>query len=97
MNELLSKIKSFLDILGDDRNNDIQQIIEDGLSDMNRVGILTIGEDGTFINLDDPQIVGCVKLFARYMVNYGGEAERYQKAYRQKRDALSIHEGYYEE
>ena len=32
-----------------------------------------------------------------HKVNYGGEAERYQKAYRQKRDALSIHEGYYEE
>ena len=95
MNELLKTIKSFLDILGDDRDDDIKQIIEDGLSDMNRVGILTIDGDGNFINLDDPQIIGCVKLFARYQVNYGGEAARYQNAYRQKRDALSLHEGYY--
>ena len=99
MEDLLELIKSFLDILGDDRDDDIQQIIEDGLNDMARVGILTVDETGSYsaAMLADPQIIGCVQLYARYMVNYGGEADRYLKNYTHKRDALSMHGGYYAE
>ena len=94
MENLLSAIKSFLDIIGTDRDEDLTQIIKDGLDDMYRVGILTKA-DGNYTNLDDPQIIGCIKLYARYMVNYGGDAERYAESYRKKRDALSLHEGYH--
>ena len=77
----------------------IQQIIEDGLNDMARVGILTVDGDGNYSAemLANPQIIGCVQLYARYMVNYGGEADRYLKNYCHKRDALSLHGGYYAE
>lgn len=97
METLLEQIKSFLDILGNDRDSDIQQIIEDGLNDMARVGILTVDASGDYpaVMLADPQIIGCIGLYARYMVNYGGEAERYLKNYTHKRDALSLHGGYY--
>lgn len=99
METLLEQIKSFLDILGDDRDEDIEQIIEDGLNDMARVGILTVDGDGNYNTemLANPQIIGCVQLYARYMVNYGGEADRYLKNYCHKRDALSLHGGYYAE
>lgn len=94
MENLLASIKSFLDIIGTDRDNDLTQIIKDCLDDMYRVGIITKA-DGNYTNLDDPQIIGCVKLYSRYMVNYGGDANRYAEAYRKKRDALSLHEGYH--
>lgn len=97
METLLEQIKSFLDILGTDRDEDITQIIEDALNDMARVGILTVDGQGDYseVMLADPQIIGCVGLYARYMVNYGGEADRYLKNYTHKRDALSMHGGYY--
>ena len=94
MEELLTAVKDFLDISGDDRDEDIQQIIEDGLNDMARVGILT-RVDSSYNLLDDPQVIGCVKLYARYMVNYGGEASRYFDNYCHKRDALSLEGGFH--
>lgn len=98
METLLALVKSFLDITGTDRDADITQIISDCLYDMYRVGILTIsGSTYDSEMLSDPQVIGCVKLYARYMVNYGGEAERYLENYTHKRDALSLHEGYYDE
>ena len=94
MEELLMAVKAFLDITGTDRDEDIKQIIQDALFDMARVGILTVSE-GSYNLTDDPQVIGCVKLYARYMVNYGGEASRYYDNYCHKRDALSLEGGYY--
>ena len=97
METLFEAVKAFLDIIGNDRDSDIQQIINDGLLDMARVGILTVDGDGNYnlAMLANPQIVGCIQLYARYMVNYGGEADRYLKNYCHKRDALSLHGGFY--
>lgn len=96
MEDLLEIVKSFLDITGTDRDEDIQQIIEDALNDMARVGILILnGDSYSSSMLADPQVIGCVKLYARYMVNYDGDADRYLNNYMNKRNALSLHEGYY--
>ncbi|MCI5680173.1 MAG: hypothetical protein MR278_09425 [Bacteroidales bacterium] len=79
----LAEYKTALRISHDKLNNDIQSNIEACKKDMERVGIT--GMDDT-----DPLIHKAIELFLKWQYNFMAEGEKYERAYKEMRDGLSL-------
>lgn len=83
---MLEKVKLDLRISHSKLNADIQDNIDACLKDLDRVGIAD--------NDTDPLVIKAVKLYCRWHYNFENQADRYMKAYKMLRNAISLSEGY---
>ena len=80
---MLQKVKDSIRIRHDKLDGDIEDNINACKRDLARVGIVAISDD-------DYLIIQAVKLYAKWQLDFEGQADRYQKAYESLRDSLSL-------
>lgn len=79
----LVEYKTALRITHDRLNDDIQSNVEACKKDMERVGIAKTDDT-------DPLIHKVIELFLKWQYNFMGEGEKYERAYKEMRDGLSL-------
>lgn len=79
----LVEYKTALRITHDRLNDDIQSNVEACKKDMERVGITKTDDT-------DPLIHKVIELFLKWQYNFMGEGEKYERAYKEMRDGLSL-------
>ena len=80
---MLSQVKESIRIKHDKLDGDLQGHIDACKADLKRAGVTKIDET-------DALIMQAVKIYAKWQVNYEGQADRFMRAYESLRDALSL-------
>lgn len=79
----LAEYKTAMRISHDKLDSDIQYNIEACKGDMNRVGII-------YMDDSDPVIHKAIELYLKWQYDFMAEGERYEKAYKDMRNGLSL-------
>lgn len=95
---LLDKVRLALRLASDDTGLDaeINDCISACYKDLDRAGAEIFDDTGAVRDSveSDSLIVQCQKLYARWQFNYENAADRYEKAYKDTRDGISLCEDY---
>lgn len=91
MNELLAVIKTALKISGTALDAEISRHISAALKELERVGIVIKDNSSS-----EPLIISAVELYTKWQYDYLGQGERFEKAFSDLRNALSLTSAYTE-
>lgn len=82
-------MRNMIRVSGKYLDNELELLRDAFLMDLSRAGVNTIPSDNTLVQ-------ACLRCYLRWQQNYNGEAERYERSYKELRDALSLASEYKE-
>lgn len=85
----LKEMRSMVRVSGKYLDSELEDLQNAFLMDLSRAGVNTIPEDAFLVK-------SCLRCYLRWQQNYNGEAERYERSYKELRDALSLASEYKE-
>jgi hypothetical protein len=85
----LKEMRNMVRVTGKYLDNELEDLHNAFLMDLSRAGVNTIPEDMSLVK-------SCERMYLRWQQNYNGEAERYERSYKELRDALSLASEYKE-
>ena len=90
---MLNEIKLSLRMFHNELDADIQSNIDSCMLDMQRVGV---SAERAVSDSVDALIRTAAKMYCKWQYDFEGKGEKYQQAYENLRDALSLHDPYKE-
>lgn len=85
----LKEMRNMVRVSGKYLDSELEDLQNAFLMDLSRAGVNTIPEDAFLVK-------ACLRCYLRWQQNYNGEAERYERSYKELRDALSLASEYKE-
>lgn len=85
----LKEMRNMVRISGKYLDNELEDLQNAFLMDLSRAGVNNIPSDEYLVK-------ACLRCYLRWQQNYNGEAERYERSYKELRDALSLASEYKE-
>lgn len=85
----MKEMRNMIRVSGKYLDNELEDLQNAFLMDLSRAGVNTIPEDSYLVK-------ACLRCYLRWQQNYNGEAERYERSYKELRDALSLASEYKE-
>lgn len=85
----LKEMRAMVRVTGKYLDNELEDLQNAFLMDLSRAGVNTIPSDNSLVK-------NCLRAYLRWQQNYNGEAERYERSYKELRDDLSLASEYKE-
>lgn len=85
----LKEMRNMVRASGKYLDSELEDLQNAFLMDLSREGVNTIPEDASLVK-------ACLRCYLRWQQNYNGEAERYERSYKELRGALSLASEYKE-
>lgn len=79
----MKKMRDMVRMSGKHLDSELEDLQTAFLMDLSRAGVNTIPSDNSLV-------MACLRCYLRWQQNYNGEAERYERNYKELRDALSL-------